>query len=116
MKPLASLAIPGAPDRRIELLQGDLSAPGAAHRFDLLVVSAFPDNYVPTEGSLIGALHRRGVSLAELAARKEIDLRQHFSCWLSGELPSPDLGFRRILCFEPQVRGEPPSVVGDIFR
>jgi hypothetical protein len=85
--------------------------------FDLLVVSAFPNDYTPTHTSLIGALDQRGLSVAMLARAKEIDLRAAFSCWLSSELPPREgLPFRRILCFEPLVRGRPTEVVGDIFR
>ncbi|HSM74474.1 MAG TPA: toll/interleukin-1 receptor domain-containing protein, partial [Desulfobacterales bacterium] len=38
--------------------------------------------------------------------------------WLSQEFTprDPGLRFRRILCFEPLVRGRPPELVGDIFR
>jgi hypothetical protein len=84
----------------------------------LLVVSAFPNDYTPTSGSLIGALERKGLSVRSLASEKEIDLREAFSCWLSREFTprDPGLRFRRILCFEPRRRGEPPEVVGDIFR
>ncbi|HSW12039.1 MAG TPA: toll/interleukin-1 receptor domain-containing protein [Solimonas sp.] len=103
---------------RIQLYHGDLAAIPPAEAVDLLVVSAFPDDYAPTPSSLIGALALRGVSVAALAADKEADLRDNFSCWLSRDLSGqyPDLGFRRILCFEPQVRGRPPEVVGDVFR
>jgi hypothetical protein len=106
----------GQPGKRIELLQGDLTSVGPGDAFDLLIVSAFPDDYTPTRGSLIGALDRKGLSVEQLAARKELDLRTDFSCWLSRPIAVPGLAFRRILCFEPQVRGDPPSVVGDIFR
>jgi hypothetical protein len=113
---LATLDVPGHPGKRIELLHGDLTALAPHEAIDLLIVSAFPDDYMPTHGSLIGALHRKGVSVAGLASRKEVDLRKDFSCWLSQPLPTSAHGFRRILCFEPLVRGSPPTVVGDIFR
>jgi hypothetical protein len=61
-------------------------------------------------------LFRRGVSVAELARNKAVDLRSFCSCWLSAEIEQPGLHFRRILCFEPLVRGNAPEVVGDIFR
>ena len=116
MKLLSRIDIPGKPGKAIELLQGDLTTPDAQHPIDLLVVSAFPDDYLPTPNSLIGALHRKGVSVAQLAGVKALDLRAHFSCWLSQDITSIGLGFKRLLCFEPLVRGIPPDVVGDIFR
>jgi hypothetical protein len=116
MELMSSLDIPGRPGRRIELLQGDLTVPDPRHPFDLLVVSAFPDDYLPTPGSLIGALNDAGVSVQALAGARALDLRTHFSCWLSHDLPAAGPGFRRLLCFEPGVRGSPPEVVADIFR
>lgn len=118
MKLLDSIGVHGGEDKRIELYQGDLTELSADEAFDLLVVSAFPDDYIPTHGSLIGALDRKGLSLASLARAKEIDLRATFSCWLSTEISHQKSGlrFRRILCFEPLVRGQPPEVVADIFR
>ena len=105
-------------DKYIKLYYGDLTAIPKYEAVDLLVVSAFPNDYIPTSTSVIGALYRKGLSVAELARDKEVDLRQAFSCWLSKELQTTDPGlqFRRILCFEPLVRGRPPEVVGDIFR
>jgi len=118
MKLLDTILIRGDQDKRIELYQGDLAAVSSNDSFDLLVVSAFPDDYLPTPTSLIGALSRRGLSVESLATAKDLDLRRDFSCWLSGQFtpPDPGISFRRILCFEPLVRGEPPEVVGDIFR
>jgi hypothetical protein len=104
--------------KRIELYQGDLTYVSRNEGFDLLVVSAFPYDYTPTITSLIGALHRQGLSVAKLSIIKDVDLRASFSCWLSHEFKPDDYGlqFRRILCFEPLVRGRPPELVGDIFR
>lgn len=118
MKTLSSIQVNGAKPRRVELLQGDLTELSAGEGFDLLVVSAFPDDYLPTRTSLIGALHRKGVSVAALAQDKSVDLRDNFSCWLSKPVSptDPGLRFTRILCFEPSRRGAPPEVVGDIFR
>lgn len=86
---------------------------------DILVVSAFHDDYVPTDSSLIGALHNKGISVEKLAENKAADLRSWCCCWMSrdieGPLP-PGLSFRRILCFEPDKRGEPPTLVEDLFR
>jgi hypothetical protein len=104
--------------RRIELHLGDLAYIPPEEAVDLLVVSAFPDDYWPTAGSLIGALHREGLSVGALAEHKAVDLRDAFSCWLSEDLgPAAERhGFRRLLCFEPRVRGVPADVVGEIFQ
>lgn len=104
--------------REIQLCKGDLTEFDPAHPFDILVVSAFPNDYSPTSTSLIGALYRKGISVARLAKDKGIDLRSSFSCWMSKDLGSLDagLGFKRILCFEPATRGTAPELVADIFR
>lgn len=118
MKILDSIDIRGRQQKRIELFHGDLTSLTAAETFDLLIVSAFPDEYTPACHSLIGALYQKGLSVEELAKNKELDLRSAFSCWLSHEFRprDPGLRFRRILCFEPLIRGRPPELVGDIFR
>lgn len=105
-------------DRAIGLYLGDLTQLEPEDFVDYLVVSAFPDDYIPTQGSLIGSLYRRGVDVAALASDKKVDLREAFSCWLSREIvPSqPGISFGQLLCFEPLHRGSPPEVVGDIFR
>jgi type VI secretion system protein ImpC len=117
---LDSLVVPHpGGDRRIEIFHGDLADMRPEDRVDVLVVSAFPNTYTPNPGTLIAALHERGVSVEELSRRGDrVDLRGSFSCWLSGELGDLPQGlhFRRILCFEPRMRGSPPEVVGDIFR
>jgi hypothetical protein len=108
----------GSEERLIELYQGDLTDLKPEESVDVLVVSAFPNNYLPTPSSLIGALFRKGVSVEQLAKSKAVDLRQTFSCWMSQEVAASHSGiqFRRILCFESSWRGTPPSVIGDIFR
>jgi hypothetical protein len=108
----------GSEERKIELYQGDLTELKPTEAIDILVVSAFPNDYVPTRTSLIGALHRKGVSVEELARSKAIDLRKSFSCWISKRIRSSDPGiqFKRIVCFESSWRGTPPVVIGDIFQ
>ena len=104
----------GAPGSRAS--RSDARKPQEAG--DLLVLSAFPNDDLPTPSSLIGALYQKNLLVANLARDKELDLRANFSCWLSKEFapPHPGIQFSRLLCFEPLVRGKPPQVVGDIFR
>ena len=118
MRLLDTLHIDGVPSKRIELLKGDLTSIPSEFEVDLLIVSAFPNDYIPTPSSLIGALYRRGLVVGKLATSKDIDLINDFSCWLSHEIPQSknEMQFKRILCFEPLFRGSPPQVVGHIFR
>lgn len=117
---LDSISIRGDIAKTIELYQGDLTSLAPEEAVDLLIISAFPDDYSPTPGSLIGALDKKGLSVESLAKDKDLDLRRNFSCWLSKQFTPTDPGLRfgRILCFEPRrkERGEPPELVGDIFR
>jgi len=57
-------------------------------------------DYAPVAGTLIGALKRNlDLSVNLLAKHKEMDLRTHFSCWISRKLPE-ELPYKRLLCFE----------------
>jgi hypothetical protein len=113
MRLLETLFVRGDPGKKVELYQGDLSALEPAEAIDLLVVSAFPNDYIPTPSSLIGALYQKGLSVAALANNKEEDLRDNFSCWLSKEIKfqKRELHFRRLLCFEPLIRGNHPKLL-----
>jgi hypothetical protein len=119
MKLLDSLTVhrPGDAPRKVELYRGDLTALGPDDAVDVLVISAFRGNYVPTSVSLIGALLRNlDISVAELARAKAVDLRDYFSCWLSDDLTGrrPSCGFERLLCFEPE--DDPCEVVEHLFQ
>lgn len=108
----------GSQERLIHVCQGDLTDLTPEEAVDVLVVSAFPDEYLESPRSLIGGLGRRGLHVAHLAADKYADWRKQFSCWASKELDPtlPGLHYKRILCFESASGTPPPSRVGDIFR
>jgi hypothetical protein len=118
MQLLDAVEIHGRGGARIELWQGDLTKLSPDEAVDVLVVSAFPNDYRPTPTSLIGALDAKGLSVGVLARDKDIDLRARYGCWLSRPVDAtqPGLRFTSVLCFEPLERGKPPEVVGDIFR
>lgn len=107
----------GSEARTIELHRGDLTNLEPQEAIDILLVSSFPNNYLPITGTSIGALYRRGVSVEELATDKALDLRHSCSCWLSQELaPRPGVQIKRILCYEPPIFGNVAEVIGDMFR
>jgi len=93
----------GGTNSEIQLLVGDVSALPDEHAVDLLVVSAFPDDYLETPTSVVGALASHGISVAALARNKEANLRGS-NCWLSRPLDRPDINVRQLLCFEPKRR------------
>ncbi|KAH3853277.1 uncharacterized protein LOC127875226 [Dreissena polymorpha] len=104
---------------RIELLYGDITTLPRDQKVDFIMVSAFPGDYSCTSSSktVIGALkHRLGVDISKLSYEKELDLRHHFSCWLSKQVDS-SLSFDRVLCFEKR-RSEMgvPAQIGEMFR
>jgi hypothetical protein len=108
--------------RKISFWQGQPANIGFDDPVDMIIVSAFHDNYTPTKWSIIGHLYRKGLSVAELAKNKAVDLRDTAGFWLSQPLPQPPptlaaVGTRRILCFEPHTLGaRPAEVVGSLFR
>jgi hypothetical protein len=121
MELLSQLTIPRPEgDASIQLLYGDLSAipPGLA--VDILAVSAFRGNYSPVHDTLIGALDRAGLSVADLALHKDVDLLNQLSCWLSKPLsPAQQARFnvKKILCFEPaRTATDAETEVQNLFR
>jgi len=104
----------------LQLLQGDLSSVPAEHATDILVMSAFPNEYIGLEGSLMLALQQKGLSVDAMAKDKEVNLLDQLNCWLSKPLSQTDqqqFNFKRVLCFEPGEKiKEPDEVVSDIFR
>lgn len=101
-------------ERTLQILKGNLADIPVEHKVDALVVSAFPDNYEPTRGSVIAALHNVGISVEALASDKESDLRQQFSCWISKEFNKRNI--ERIICFEPINRTNPYSLIAGTFE
>ena len=105
-------------EHRIELWHGDITETGTCDPVDVLVISALPDDYIPTPNSVIGALNKKGVSIDQLSKNKLEDKRGSCNCWLSHPLTSisPITGFRQILCYEPTENVHPAESVGNIFR
>lgn len=84
--------------KAVELHHADLT--DLSFNVDLLVLSAFKNNYVPTNGTLIGSLFKnRAINVQELAVQPAIDLRDSMGVWLSKPI---DVGhpYHRIACIE----------------
>ena len=119
MKLISKIDVRGGDEvRRIGLYHGDLTKQSPEHAVDILIVSAFPDDYTPTHGSLIGALDQGGLSISALSMNKAFDLRSTSGFWLSQPLRGQNgsLNIGRVLCFEPSIIGTPPDTVGELFR
>lgn len=66
------ITIPGDRlQRKISFWQGNPANISPSDPVDLIIVSAFTNNYMPTQWSIIGALYRKGIS------RSERDLQVH---------------------------------------
>ena len=67
---------------------------------DIMTISAFHNNYYPTRGTLLGALHDYDIDTYRLSQHPSIDLRHLCGIWLSDEVFRPRLPIRRIGCIE----------------
>ena len=107
-------------DASIQLLHGDLTAIPVEMAVDVLAVSAYRGDYRTTRDTLMRALFRAGVSVADLAHDKAVDLVDRLSCWLSKPLSIEQqtrLNVKKILCFEPLGTEENVETeVSNLFR
>ena len=70
--------------KKTRLQIGDICS--SEEEFDILVCSAFKNDYAATARSLIGALWlQRKISVSALAADPAIDLKE-YRCWLSNTI------------------------------
>lgn len=82
-------------NKKLLLVHGDLCKIRA--EYDVVVCSAFKQDYIPTKSSFIGALNNmKGISVANLSCSPELDFRSQ-GCWLSEETGTD---FHRIACVE----------------
>lgn len=99
-------------ERLLDLCVGDITL--AESPIDLICVSAFRGDYSPTDTSVIGALLKRGIDVANLKKGSEymrLPQADTARCWIS---PLTDREFRRVLCFE--CTGQAAPSVGEVFR
>ncbi|MEU1285042.1 ADP-ribosyltransferase [Kitasatospora sp. NPDC005856] len=89
----------------VRFLYGDLTQLAPDDAVDVLVVSCRPDDYTPAHGTLLEALSKAGISVEDLAKKKEADYREQLSCWISQPVTNTGVQFKRILVFEPKETG-----------
>lgn len=82
--------------RQIEVIRGNLDK--LELHADLLVCSAFKNDYMPSHSSLIGALMEAyGISVERLAEKPDMNLKD-LGIWIS--TPLEQAPFKRIACLE----------------
>ena len=91
--------------KSIEIHEGDLT--DFCKPFDILVLSAVSYHYLPTEGTLVKALIDKNIDIYKLSKDPYIDLRKKLHIWISNELDSVELKFKRFVCVEFDKRGDP---------
>jgi hypothetical protein len=81
--------------RTCELYQGDITQ--IDREVDVIAVSAFAGDYVPTPGTVIQALRDRlGIDVALLGQHPQFDFRESLGVWISR--PLTDAMFSRLVC------------------
>lgn len=85
----------GKNKKKIRVFHSDLTLSDT--KYDVVICSAFKNDYYPVKDTLIGALdYNKNISLFELAKNPEINLKD-FGGWLSKET---NTSFKRIACIE----------------
>jgi hypothetical protein len=109
-----SILGPRSEPKRLEIWLGDVTARVGPTAADLLVISAFPDDYIPVPGTVVERLLQLGINVESEAASKAQDWRKAWNCWVSRPLGRPQVG--QLICFEHGWDARPESVVGNVFR
>ena len=81
--------------KEIKIVCDDLA--NIAGEYDLVVCSAFKNDYLPIKRTVIGKLDQMGISVKALSASPEIDCKS-FGVWISEETGSTR--FKRVCCVE----------------
>lgn len=83
--------------RRFELHHADITNLG--FKTDVLVVSAFRDDYEPVPNTVMGALYRKGVNVEQLAENPLLDFRSTLGVWVA-EMPMDSDISNYLVCVE----------------
>ena len=72
--------------------------------YDVLIVSAFQNDYKTYPKSLIGAISRLGINVKALSQNPYLDMRSTQHIWMSKDIPQEDHKFKRIACIELSIK------------
>lgn len=93
----------GSDVRKIILGSGSIDSIPEEVEPDYLMIYCHPGSYDPAQGGLVGLLAEMGVSVDAEQAAPEIDFRPTLPCWVTRDLSSVDIPFKRLLVWEPAV-------------
>jgi hypothetical protein len=82
--------------KEFELVQSDIT--DLSFSVDLLCISAFKNDYTPTDSSVIGQLYQKGINIDQLSENPELDFRESLGIWVSKDVQG--LFFKKIVCVE----------------
>ena len=80
--------------KEIKIVNDDLE--NIEGEYDILVCSAYKNDYIPTKRSVIGKLHQMGIRVKKLAKEPELDCR-NYGVWIA---KTEHERFKRICCVE----------------
>jgi hypothetical protein len=101
--------------RFLEFWSGDIATISESEPVDLLVLSAFPNDYSPIRGTVIHRLGEEGVDVARAAEAKLFDFREIWQTWVSRPLEG-QTAIKQLICFEPDMDARAENLVGNVFR
>ena len=91
---------PKEQNRELQLCVGDLLDSSSDNDADFIVISAFPNDYSKTPGSIIDALCKKGIDVAELSKNRDTAFDpKDLCCWISKPFTLGSKS-RRLICFE----------------
>ena len=84
--------------KELRVCCGDITA--LSEPIDILITSAYYRSYHPAPGTVFHALARCGISIAQLAQKPAMDLRELCNVWLSREITGAAIPVGRLACVE----------------
>lgn len=81
--------------KAIKIINADLA--DIEGQFDIIVCSAYKNDYIPVSWTVIGKLNRIGIDVGKLSVNPQIDCKT-FGAWISQETGSER--FKRVCCVE----------------